>query len=420
MKREEIRKLLGGYATNTLTETEREALFTAALSDQDLFDAIAGEQPLRELLDDPAVRQRLLRSLGPKREPVFGGLSIWKRKSAWLLAGSFVAAALVVVIVSRPRPTSLSSTTWQPKYAQLAQNVPAAPPASSPAPQIERKRKEKPGAAAPKRMAKREAVMARNEQPTPAPPGGAPEAEPPAPQPAAPATRPMDPSTAAILSAEALQASASSKLSARALFFNGFASSANDGTQRMASVRATPENAGPERTSIGGFKKTAAKPQQPVAASMAEARAGYVTAAKLGLRYSVLKRGVNGVYSEVDPAGIFISGDSVRLTFEPNESGFLSVSTRAADGNATTLFARAVSPGINYTVPVDGDLRFDDRSGDKKLFVVFSRQQDTAADRVSVTRDLISEKVKDRETAVYVVDSGAQAGLEFEITLNWR
>jgi hypothetical protein len=230
----------------------------------------------------------------------------------------------------------------------------------------------------------------------------------------------MDPSTAAILSADALQATASSKLSARALFFNSFASSVNDRRQQMMSVRAGPESAGPERTSVGGFKKEAAKPQQQVAARMAQAKAGYVAPAKLGLRYSVLKRGVNGVYSEVDPAGIFISGDSVRLTFEPNESGFLSVSIRAADGIDTTLFARAVAAGTNYTVPVDGDLRFDDRSGDKKLFVVFSRQQDTAADRLFLTRDLITEKVKDRETAVYVVDSGAQARVVFEITLSWR
>ena len=63
MRREDIRKLLGGYATGTLTAEERQALFEAALDDQELFDALAKEQPLRELLEDPAARARLLAAL---------------------------------------------------------------------------------------------------------------------------------------------------------------------------------------------------------------------------------------------------------------------------------------------------------------------------------------------------------------------
>src|ERR1017187_7593148 len=41
MSREEIQKLLGGYATDTLSEAERRALFEAAIEDQELFDALA-------------------------------------------------------------------------------------------------------------------------------------------------------------------------------------------------------------------------------------------------------------------------------------------------------------------------------------------------------------------------------------------
>ena len=36
MTSEQARKLLGGYATNSLTEAERKALFDAALDDQEL------------------------------------------------------------------------------------------------------------------------------------------------------------------------------------------------------------------------------------------------------------------------------------------------------------------------------------------------------------------------------------------------
>ena len=50
MSPEDIKKLLGGYATGTLTAAEQQALFAAALEDQELFDALASEQPLRDLL----------------------------------------------------------------------------------------------------------------------------------------------------------------------------------------------------------------------------------------------------------------------------------------------------------------------------------------------------------------------------------
>ncbi len=60
MKPEDIRKLLGGYATGTLTESERDLLFAAALEDQALFDALADEESLRVLLSDAEVRGHLL------------------------------------------------------------------------------------------------------------------------------------------------------------------------------------------------------------------------------------------------------------------------------------------------------------------------------------------------------------------------
>src|SRR5262245_36881056 len=63
MARLDYEKLLGGYATGTLTDEERKALFQAALHDQVLFNALADDQALKELLDDPSSRQRLLSAL---------------------------------------------------------------------------------------------------------------------------------------------------------------------------------------------------------------------------------------------------------------------------------------------------------------------------------------------------------------------
>ena len=67
MTPDEIRKLLGGYATGTLTETERNLLFSAALEDQELFNLLADEEVLREQLAEPATRQILLEEL--QRQP---------------------------------------------------------------------------------------------------------------------------------------------------------------------------------------------------------------------------------------------------------------------------------------------------------------------------------------------------------------
>jgi hypothetical protein len=103
--KDEIRKLLGGYATNTLTESERSALFEAALDDQELFNALQQEQVLKSLLDDPAaraeVRQALDRPSGKPREA-------WRlRWWAWGGAVGAVAAAAVLLVVFRPTPATL-------------------------------------------------------------------------------------------------------------------------------------------------------------------------------------------------------------------------------------------------------------------------------------------------------------------------
>jgi hypothetical protein len=98
----DIRKLLGGYAAGTLTAEERQALFEAALTDQDLFNELAREQALKELLEEPAARRQLLTALEEK--PAFvDRLRAWMgRPVAWVIVGSLAAALLVVVVVRKP------------------------------------------------------------------------------------------------------------------------------------------------------------------------------------------------------------------------------------------------------------------------------------------------------------------------------
>ena len=77
MSDHELEKLLGGYATNTLTPKEKQALYTAALQDQQLFNALADEQALKELLSDPDVCRKLLASLEQKRASCAGSSLSW-------------------------------------------------------------------------------------------------------------------------------------------------------------------------------------------------------------------------------------------------------------------------------------------------------------------------------------------------------
>ncbi len=105
MAQGDLEKLLGGYATGTLTEEERNALFEAALHDQDLFNALADEQALKELLDDPVTRRRLLQALEQKPAPQategLASLFGWLRRPAGLaFAGTLATAVLAVVVVT--------------------------------------------------------------------------------------------------------------------------------------------------------------------------------------------------------------------------------------------------------------------------------------------------------------------------------
>jgi hypothetical protein len=135
MTQDEIRKLLGGYATNALTANERQILFEAALEDQELFNALQNEDALRELLDDPVSREQVRRALNiPKRaknRPHFGS-------RRWLLGVAIpaVAAVILIAVMNRydaPRliapPPETASATIAPKPAPelQAKLEPAAP-----------------------------------------------------------------------------------------------------------------------------------------------------------------------------------------------------------------------------------------------------------------------------------------------------
>ncbi len=98
-----LEHLLGGYATNTLTDEEKRELFEAVLHDQTLFDALADEEALKTMLADPKARQRILASLQTKDHS--GGVTRdragwwgWFREPSHLAWGGSLAALGLVLI----------------------------------------------------------------------------------------------------------------------------------------------------------------------------------------------------------------------------------------------------------------------------------------------------------------------------------
>jgi hypothetical protein len=124
--RDEIQRLISGYATGSLTESERKQLFEAALEDQHLFDQLAQEQALKELIDQPGARDRLIAALAPAEDS--RAIGAWKKPLAWGLAAMFVVSMSVAALM-----LTRSGMRTQVAQKQIAQeNAPLSQPSASP------------------------------------------------------------------------------------------------------------------------------------------------------------------------------------------------------------------------------------------------------------------------------------------------
>ena len=111
MPEHDLEKLLGGFAANTLTPEERSQLYKAALQDQPLFNALADEQALKELLSDPAVRRKLLETLARASTSEAGESLPWwawfKRPAGLAFAGGLAAVIFALAFGTRIYQESL-------------------------------------------------------------------------------------------------------------------------------------------------------------------------------------------------------------------------------------------------------------------------------------------------------------------------
>ncbi len=436
MKREDIEKLLGGYATGTLTLEEREALFAAALEDQQLFDALAEEEPLRELLQDPVARTRLLAGLEQTPPPWYRR---WLRPAAWAVPAAGLAAIAVWMVVQRPasqQPVTIA------QVRPLRQMEPVAPvPSPLPdklakrdLPQLARVIHAEPAETNEKGTAPTPLVQPLSAPPPPPPPAPVPAPSGPA-QPADKAAEHAVPSsTAEQIQVQALpvqplpvQPSASRKglqagpQSASGIRFQ--AVSGVGGAVPPADVRALYFGA-PIPPVFQTNLVDAEKKQTPLRAAQEVVAVDALKPASinLGLRYTVLRKPAGAESGPVTPKEALDEKDEFAVRFEPNDGGYLSVFEQASDGSWKPLTARRVERMMPYTVPASGWLRFGD-SRSEELFVVFSREPLKTPYPVPEARldQLIDGSPAEQTTYVVSVSAAASTQtLAFPITLTHK
>lgn len=319
MTNEEIQKLVSGYATNSLTDTERKALFEAALDDQELFDILQREQAVKDVLDDPVSRRQVREALEtstPVATP-----SWWVRWSTWGFATAAVAAVLTVAVIFKTEHPATQQRTFEIAKADRPAAAEAQPPSTGPAVELR--------APEPKPMRRLDALKtAPTKQPEKDSDASlmkaAPEKQDAAPPPAA--------QVEAQVQSQAVQSQAVPQQQA----FNDQA--------RVAAP--TVRNAVREEQS---GQRAAAAPRQALTAGYA----GLGGAAQGPLlSYSLVKRDESGNFVPAGTSAALRKGDGVRINVVPLAPGYLTLYELDSTGNWVQLSPGIkVSPNRTYTLP---------------------------------------------------------------------
>jgi hypothetical protein len=107
MSDEKLENALTRYASRQTSPAEETALLRAAAEDQDIFDALAQEELMREILDDPSARKMLLKSLPAERTGIWAAITQFMQpKTIFTLAGATTAAAIALTFVVNREPVT--------------------------------------------------------------------------------------------------------------------------------------------------------------------------------------------------------------------------------------------------------------------------------------------------------------------------
>ena len=323
MSHDEIRKLLGGYATNTLTDAERKALLEASLEDQELFNALHQEQALKDLLDDPFSREQIQRALEKPSEHARARPRWW----AWTAAAGAVAASVVI-------------------FAVVRSNAPA------PSRQVASLQVSKSPAAREEKLEAADSITQPITQPPPSPRMRAARPVPPAQKDSktfrAFATGAMRAGAAGAPPAPAASAPAPQPPSVL---------SSSQQVQVETGPPPVPSAAAPTLSELDQNRRDLNQSQgtqQGVVGGLISGAPGQNNVTPV--TYILLRRDQTGAYRPI-PAGVGLEpGDSVRLTVAPTQSGYLFLSRQAVSGEWTRVFPQTglglpVNAYANYTIP---------------------------------------------------------------------
>jgi hypothetical protein len=117
-------------------------------------------------------------------------------------------------------------------------------------------------------------------------------------------------------------------------------------------------------------KKNSRTQKQPVEANQTD---------YTGLQYWIDLQDDNGGSRRVTTSHNFTSGDRIKLRIKSNSSGYLYVINQDATGQQTYLYpangqkSELIQPGMVYTIPDRGTIRFDNVPSNEKITVALAK-----------------------------------------------
>jgi hypothetical protein len=325
MSNEQARKLLGGYATNSLTEAERKALFEAALDDQELFDALQQEEALKELLADPVSRNQVQQALA---QAPAAGRAWWFRGWVWGgMAGAVAATVMIVAVIrSNETPKEIARVQQAPQMSDQ-DSISAIPAPAEP-------KLKQPEPAAPKALRAARVDQPTNGRMSTGAVSNAVTLQ--APAAAAPPAPPPPPPEAPTFGQQAQQGRQQGGIQGQI------------GAPQVQSFREDQRDRDGERlqaattaSAVGGL------------AGVARFKADYKGPL---LQFTLVKRDTTGTDSALPASARPQPGDAIRLTVSPGIAGYLSLYQLDPSGNWKRLFPAAeqgllVSANARQTIP---------------------------------------------------------------------
>ncbi|HYL36318.1 MAG TPA: hypothetical protein VEV17_10435 [Bryobacteraceae bacterium] len=337
MTKEQIRKLLGGYATNTLSESERKALFDAALDDQELFDALEQEEALKEVLADPVARAQV--------EQALAQLASGKQQAGWRLrwwawggaVGAVAAAAIVFAVIRSSRVPNTAPAT---EIASAERSARTVIPEQTPGRARERKQPGAEQSPLPALQSESQAQFDARRAGAPGEPGAKAKDEEARNAPEAAAAPSAIPAPARPSAVQQLRQSSQPVPAGQ-----GGQSAAVAGAASQLSAQGQAQAPPP----VKSFRDALSAQAPPPAASRLKTASNSIAP---DLRYSLVKHDASGAELPVSEADLK-AGDEVRLNVSTGVPGYLVLYQIDSTGGSKPITSLVVTGNSTQTIPPD-------------------------------------------------------------------